>query len=402
MDSDSDSSLRRTYRKRVAATRPGFVNSEEIDEMFLECEQATIESVEEVSPDLPWHSSDHSFPDFNNVCAPVAPMGIDGQTMPTAQVPQLDNSADSTRLGLPLKLKCVSKPTPPHAASPHAATTDTTTEKRSKQTIEALLGSDGASQKAQGSDDTRCIFQCPEDDFEEDHSFSKVQAKNTPSKTSSSAKEALPIKNPRVASPSDVSHKVTANKRHTEDTVVPSTAATPSPIRELFSETIREPPQTKSNMLKQPRKNAISKAGTLSVQLWIVTRDPKYTEELCSSLKFRDSSLETFTSSIACITQNHNQLKKIKLTLQTPMVSSILPVDQGNEKCWETAKVVLAEKFKLARLTAKKQGKVANVKIMVEPLYEDKNPVIDIDIDEDKDEDEVEDEDEDEDEEDDF
>jgi hypothetical protein len=369
------------------------VLGEEVDNIFSEYEQATIETANEFSPDLPWQSTDHSFPDFD---APVAPMGLGEQTVLAAHVPELGTSvgADNTRPDLLLKLKLVSKPKPLQVSNPRVTTIDITAENGSKQTTPRGSASPKASEPA----NIKRTFHYIEDDLEEDNDSFEVQAKNRQSEASRSVHKSSQIEHQEGNSPRDSSHMVIVNKSHTRDTgvtrksVTPNhlgekstKAATPSPIQEASAETIHEPTPSPP-MVKQSKEQVNSKGGTLSIQLWIITRDPKYTEELCSSLKFRDSSLETFTSSIASITQNPSVLESIKLDLQTPTFSTKLTVVQGDEESWEAAKIVLAEKFKTARSEAKKQGKVANVKILVEPLYKETLSASNVDEDEDEDE----------------
>ena len=110
------------------------------------------------------------------------------------------------------------------------------------------------------------------------------------------------------------------------------------------------------------------------IPLWIITRegrDSRYCEERWNEGKLSGHSLSTFISGISQVTQR-NQIEKIKLTLRTTTSDTKITVFKDEEDSWVSAREAIIEKIKEAKseARARRQNEMANIKILVEPFYE--------------------------------
>jgi hypothetical protein len=110
------------------------------------------------------------------------------------------------------------------------------------------------------------------------------------------------------------------------------------------------------------------------IPLWIITRegrDSRYCEERWNEGKLSGHSLSTFISGISQVTQR-NQIEKIKLTLRTATSDTKITVFKDEEDSWVSAREAIVEKIKEAKseARARRQNEMANIKILVEPFYE--------------------------------
>jgi hypothetical protein len=133
-----------------------------------------------------------------------------------------------------------------------------------------------------------------------------------------------------------------------------------------------QPPTSASPVNISAIENTASKPrAKTQVQLWIVTRKPRPTEELWEDGKFQGTPLAAFIDGVSKVTGRSN-IEKLKLTLQTPFRDTILTVHKDAEESWLTANETFLEKLKQARAEAKTRRpfEPANYKILVEPFYE--------------------------------
>jgi hypothetical protein len=125
--------------------------------------------------------------------------------------------------------------------------------------------------------------------------------------------------------------------------------------------------QTSSESSTKPRQKT-------QIPLWIITRegrDSRYCEERWNEGKLSGHSLTTFISGISQVTQR-NQIEKIKLTLRTTSSDTKITVSKDEEDSWVSAREAIIEKIKEAKgeARARRQNEMANIKILVEPFYE--------------------------------
>jgi hypothetical protein len=140
--------------------------------------------------------------------------------------------------------------------------------------------------------------------------------------------------------------------------IIPS-QQTPAPTPEIQ--------QTSSEPSTKPRQKT-------QIPLWIITRegrDSRYCEERWNEGKLSGHSLSTFLSGISQVTQRH-QIEKIKLTLRTATSDTKITVFKDEEDSWVSAREAIIEKIKEAKseARARRQNEMANIKILVEPFYE--------------------------------
>jgi hypothetical protein len=140
--------------------------------------------------------------------------------------------------------------------------------------------------------------------------------------------------------------------------IIPS-QQTPAPTSEIQ--------QTSSEPSIKPRQKT-------QIPLWIITRegrDSRYCEERWNEGKLSGHSLPTFLSGISQVTQRH-QIEKIKLTLRTATSDTKITVFKDEEDSWVSAREAIIEKIKEAKseARARRQNEMANIKILVEPFYE--------------------------------
>jgi len=120
-------------------------------------------------------------------------------------------------------------------------------------------------------------------------------------------------------------------------------------------------------------QNPSSKPRTKTlVPLWIITREPRYTEERWDEGKFQGTPLSTFIEGVSKVTQR-GHIEKIKLTLRAPTFDTKITVFKDAEDSWESAKETFVEKLResKAEARARRQSESLNFKILVEPCYEE-------------------------------
>lgn len=108
------------------------------------------------------------------------------------------------------------------------------------------------------------------------------------------------------------------------------------------------------------------------VPLWIITREPRYTEERWIDGKFQGAQLSDFLEEVSRATQR-DHIEKLKLTLRTPTFDTKITVFKGDEDEWIAAKKTFVEKLKeaMAEAKLKRSSEPASFKIFVEPFYEE-------------------------------
>ncbi|EPE29803.1 hypothetical protein GLAREA_00963 [Glarea lozoyensis ATCC 20868] len=367
-DDDFETSPRRTYRKRAAPSRPGFVQTEEMDDILSEPDQNVMESVEQVAScqPRPFASLEREYREAEAPCAPVAPMGIGEQSTATSHIPQLDASADEPNTR-PMKLKCVAKPSSPQSSSPKTAT-DFGEQQWLEQTIAYFTKKDRPVTENSNSISMQYHVPYVEDDVDRSASTYGVQVRTGPS-TDESEQRLRATKQPEAASPHRNSHKVTEVDQYhlQEELALENNTKLTTPMPSVEPPVSKTP--IKSSPPNEPSKPSNPKSGPLRIQPWIITHSPQYTQELCSTLKFQGISLEAFTSNVTSFTQNHGILEHFKLNLQSPTSHTKLTVYQNDEASWVAAKEALAENIKKAKSEARKLGKSETLKILVEPVY---------------------------------
>ena len=119
------------------------------------------------------------------------------------------------------------------------------------------------------------------------------------------------------------------------------------------------------NLLPKPRSKT-------QVPLWIITREPRYTEERWDDGKFQGTKLSDFLKDLSKVTQR-NHIEKVKLTLRTPTSDTKITVLKDAEDSWISAKAKFVDKLKEARAEAKanRPNETASFEILVEPFYEE-------------------------------
>jgi hypothetical protein len=138
--------------------------------------------------------------------------------------------------------------------------------------------------------------------------------------------------------------------------------------------------QGNQHILKGYQSDRNSSAENLSskprsktqVPLWIITREPRYTEERWDDGKFQGTQLSDFLEEVSKVTQR-NHIEKLKLTLRTPTFDTKITVFRDADDSWISAKETFVEKLKEARAEAKakRPNEPASYKILIEPFYEE-------------------------------
>ena len=164
----------------------------------------------------------------------------------------------------------------------------------------------------------------------------------------------------------------------------PSTSTQPlSDQRTVKASTVesklKEKPQDRPQFPKihQGSRSSSAENGTprprskTQVLLWIITREPRYTEERWDDGKFQGTQLSDFLEGISEVTQR-DHIEKVKLTLRTATFDTKITVFKDAEDLWISAKERFAEKLREARAEAKakRPNEPANFEIFVEPFYE--------------------------------
>jgi hypothetical protein len=108
------------------------------------------------------------------------------------------------------------------------------------------------------------------------------------------------------------------------------------------------------------------------IPLWIITREPKYTEEQWDSGKFMGTPLSSFIEGVSQVTQR-NYIEKIKLTLEAPSFNTKITIFQDAEDSWASAKTTFMRKLKDAKAEARVRGQIESLtfRILVEPFYKE-------------------------------
>jgi hypothetical protein len=108
------------------------------------------------------------------------------------------------------------------------------------------------------------------------------------------------------------------------------------------------------------------------VPLWIITREPGYTEERWDEGRFQGTSLSFFIDELSKKTGRGN-IEKLLLTLKIPTGTFKVTVLKDAEDSWQSARKKFVEKLKEAAVEARKRSnEVAEFEIFVEPCYEQK------------------------------
>ncbi|PVH76069.1 hypothetical protein DL98DRAFT_657767 [Cadophora sp. DSE1049] len=111
-----------------------------------------------------------------------------------------------------------------------------------------------------------------------------------------------------------------------------------------------------------------SLSSLTGVQIWVVTYSPKRTEEWLHGVQLAGTSLPSFLASIAGLSDRSvDDIDKIKLTLEMPMLNTKVTVRRGQDKIWESTKRTFAERLGLQC----GEQSLEKCMIFVEPLWEE-------------------------------
>ena len=127
-----------------------------------------------------------------------------------------------------------------------------------------------------------------------------------------------------------------------------------------------------NNINKTLRTESISSKARSKIQvpLWIITRQPRYTEERWDEGKFQGRPLSVFIEELTQVT-GRDYIERLKLTLRTPTQDTKVTVVKGAEDSWESTKKRFAEKLREATAEAKRQqNENPTCEILIEPFYE--------------------------------
>jgi hypothetical protein len=166
--------------------------------------------------------------------------------------------------------------------------------------------------------------------------------------------------------------EITMPKLSTENIdIKPPSNPTLQPTPEVLAQ-----PQLPAQPIVNPQPPPIDPSSSkprpkTQIPLWIITREPRYTEERWDDGKFSGTPLSAFIAGISQVTQRQH-IEKVKLTLRTPMSDTKITVFKDAEDSWTSAKDTFVEKLKEARLEARarRQNDSLSCKILVEPFYE--------------------------------
>lgn len=136
------------------------------------------------------------------------------------------------------------------------------------------------------------------------------------------------------------------------------TTSEPEPTIPELQSTVQEPPTLKSRPKTQ-------------IPLWIITREPRYTEERWDDGKFQGTALPIFLEGISQVTQR-SHIEKIKLTLRTPISDTKITVFKDAEDSWAAAKDTFVDRLKEAKKNARlsRGAEAPSYQILVEPFFE--------------------------------
>ena len=187
---------------------------------------------------------------------------------------------------------------------------------------------------------------------------------------------------PALARPASEPQRENAAARDSLDFTVSTVATNLPSYQQLFVvQTTENKAEDKENLdsksPKIPHSGSSSSAekipskprSKIQVPLWIITREPRYTEELWDDGKFQGTLLSDFIKELSNITQR-DHIEKLKLTLRTPTFDTKITVFRDAEDSWLSAKETFVEKLKEARTEAKAKhpNEPASFKILVEPF----------------------------------
>jgi len=132
------------------------------------------------------------------------------------------------------------------------------------------------------------------------------------------------------------------------------------------------PPKTELARQSPPQASSSKPRQKTQIPLWIITREPRYTEERWDDGRFMGTPLPTFIEGISKVTQR-GHIEKIKLTLRAPTFDTKITVFKDAEDSWASAKETFIEKLKEAKVEARAKRNLEPVafKILVEPFYEE-------------------------------
>ena len=363
-------SPRRTGRKRVTLVDLDYGSGQEFEDMLLSAEDikskasATTKNMSQLSPNADSSSSiqksNHIATSARPYSAPTAPM-IDMSISDTdPSLPQLDvNAGRQVKMGVRStapKLKFVRKP----QTEPQDQTQPPRTMHGSPSSSEIE-----PSEEPPSVDHTR---------YTTDHTVgvnSRQQIHPPPEQSN-------PSWNLDVSStPSDPLY----DEGYLNSNPPPKSTNSESRIRSVIlpSKRIHDHHQPVPRTLSKPdnAKVTVSKESAapkvrskIQVPLWIITREPRYTEERWDEGKFQGTPLSVFIEELSQVT-GRSHIDRLKLTLRTPTQDTKVTVVRGAEDSWESAKKRFVEKLKETTAEAKRlQNESATFEILVEPFYE--------------------------------
>jgi len=196
--------------------------------------------------------------------------------------------------------------------------------------------------------------------------------------------------------PSDPPVEYRETSRHSLETGSKYPQANPAniPAEKIHKYRFAPPTLPKADSAKDahPSENETSKTRSkIQVPLWIITRHPRYTEELWDEGRFQGTPLPVFIEELTKVTGG-SHIERLKLTLRTPTQDTKVTVIRGAEDSWESAKKRFVEKLKETKAEAKRlenetgqKNETASIEIFIEPFYE-QNTAVQNSVDEDEDE----------------
>lgn len=211
---------------------------------------------------------------------------------------------------------------------------------------------------------------------EKSKTISKVSIQNT-----EEFEEPISVESPRTtpkpASPKKSELRHTSPKEQQQKTITEPTLHSTelsTGIEETPPQNLPQPPSTtdQASMLTLQTQAIASKPRQKKlIPLWIITREPRYSEELWDEGKFMGTTLATFFEGVFSVTQR-DRIEKIKLTLHCPKFDTKITVFKDADDAWASAKETFTEKVREAKAEARvKRQADQPFKILIEPLYEE-------------------------------
>lgn len=125
------------------------------------------------------------------------------------------------------------------------------------------------------------------------------------------------------------------------------------------------------NPTSQPQTTSSKPRQKTLIPLWIITREPRSSEELWDEGKFTGTTLAAFLEGISSVTQR-DHIEKIKLTLRSPRFDTKITVLKDADDAWALAKETFTEKVREVKAEARaKRQPDQPFKILIEPFYEE-------------------------------